>query len=122
MKLTTTSDSSTLNVFDTLSEIDNRLLELPEENNWFEDPEKAFYYTPHIAGSRVLRVQLPMKYNRIDGVEIVDDVNGDQCTTGDITPGTLVECELEWKNVWIIDQTFGYFWSVKKISIHQQEN
>lgn len=114
MKLTDRSGETDDTIFSLLSDIDERLLELPSENNWFENPDDAFYYTPHMQGSRVLRVQLPMKYSRIHGVEITNP-DGEECTIGDITPGSTVICEIEWKNVWIIDQTFGYFWTVKKI-------
>ena len=106
-----------------LTEIDERLVELPEEYKWFENPEDSFYYTPHLKDC--LRVQLPMKYNRIHGVEIIkegDEEDVSLVTVGDIKAGTLVQCELEWKNVWIIDQTFGYFWSVKKIYLGCEEN
>ena len=108
------SDPSMSTVKTVLENIDDKLLELPDEANWFENPEDAFYYTPHFKD--YIRVQFPMKFGRINGVEIVQEGN-DLATIGDITAGSLVQCELEWKNIWIIDKTFGYFWSIKKIEI-----
>lgn len=120
MKLSA-ADPSDTSVFDTLSEIDNRLIDLPGESNWFENPEDAFYHTPHMFGSRILRVQLPMRFQRIHNVTVVNESGEDLCIDN-ITPGTLIECELEWKNVWIIDKTFGYFWSVRKIEIKTEKD
>ena len=104
------------NVLEILKEIDVRNSGLPREFGWFSNPDKAFYYSPFMENQSALRVRIPIKYGRRYDVEVFKE-SDDLATVGDINPGTKVKCTLEWKHIWIIDQTFGYFWTVKKIEI-----
>jgi len=81
--------------------------------------DEPFYFTPYMHSQNSLRVRLPIKYGRVHGVTINSNDGDSLATIRDIVPGTKVQCVLEWKNVWIIDRTFGYFWNVTEINIHR---
>jgi hypothetical protein len=71
-----------------------------------------------------LRVRIPIKNERRYDVNVTSDICGEGddkelLTVDDIVPGTHVKCVLEWKHIWIIDKTYGYFWTVKDIEIQK---
>jgi hypothetical protein len=112
LKLTTEDP----NFMETLEEINESNSELPEKRGWFDsDADNVFYFSPYMADQKALRVRIPVKHNRYAiEIEHPDDT---LFTVGDITPGTRMICTLEWKNIWIIDHSYGYFWTVKSIEI-----
>ena len=112
--------SMKLNVNDTLrsilESIDELNVTLPERLGWFEDDVEPFYFTP-FQQNNTLRVKIPLTRSGALDVEVLTADDDTLSTIGDIVPGSKLRCTLEWKNVWIIDETYGYFWTVKQIEI-----
>jgi hypothetical protein len=114
-----------------LRDIDDRNTDLPDMFGLFSKADtdtnlktgrsnEPFYYTPFIEDQSTFRVRIPIKNNKRYDV-IVNSKNEaidyNLATVGDIVPGSKIKCVLEWKHIWIIDRTFGYFWTVKEIEI-----
>jgi len=107
-----------------LNDIDDKNADLPDTFNLFsassETEKEPFYYTPFLEDQDALRVRIPLKNGKRYDVEVHsknEAIDYNLATVGDIVPGAKLKCTLEWKHVWIVGRTFGYFWTVREIEI-----
>jgi hypothetical protein len=92
------------------------------QKNTKNTKNKVFYYTPLVKNT--IRVNIPIKNQNRYNVNVTSDISGitedkDLLTVNDIVSGTKAKYTLEWKHIWIIGKTYGYFWTVKNIEIQK---
>ena len=102
-----------------LKDINQWVMNLPDQQNWFNDDDQLFFHTPFLESNNSLRIKLPI----VRGVCKFDvlhfDDQGEQLVTmEDLIPGCKLIVTMEWKNIWILsNKVFGYFWVAKTVEI-----
>jgi hypothetical protein len=113
-----------------LDEIDNTNLNVPFDRNWFdeEEEEHIFYHRPSFNKNEkhYIRVKIPVRHNKFQ-FKVYKHTTNENTLRGEdieessalhITPTSILRLVVEWKYLWIVEKTFGYYLTVKEIHIY----